>query len=117
MATSQQGYVIWQKKRRTTTTSENVVVGSMERSAWMKVLIYPAFATLACLMTAFYVGDQTLFHDDVTRRMLVSLIVAGTVVLLYHIRHSLKTGNGQIVLIFGGILVHLALLRTTLLSD
>jgi len=100
-------------KKRRTTTSGNAMVDSMERSIWMKVIIYPAFAALACLITAFYVADQTLFQDDVIRRMLVSLIVAGTVILLYHIRHSLKTGNGQVVLIFGGILVHLVLLRTT----
>jgi len=101
------------KKRRTTTTSENAMVDSMERSVWMKLIIYPAFTALACLIAAFYVSDQTLFHDDVTRRMLMSLIVAVAVILLYHIRHSLKAGNGQVVLIFGGILVHLVLLRTT----
>ena len=29
------------KKRRTSTASENAVVGSMQRSVWMKLLIYP----------------------------------------------------------------------------
>ena len=99
------------KKRRTSTTSENVVVDSMERSVWMKLLIYPVFASLVCLITAFYVSGNTLFHDAGIRRSLICMILAAAVVLFYHIRHSLRVGNGRVVLVFGGILVHLALLR------
>lgn len=101
------------KKRRTSTTSENVVVDSMERSVWLKLLIYPVFAALVCLITAFYVSGETLFHDEGMRRSLICMILSASVVLFYHIRNSLKTGNGRVVLVFGGILVHLALLRAT----
>lgn len=101
------------KKRRTSTTSENVVVDSMERSVWMKLLIYPVFAALVCLITAFYVSGETLFHNEGMRRSLVCMILSASVILFYHIRHSLKVGNGRVVLVFGGILVHLALLRAT----
>ncbi|MFK7909522.1 MAG: HD family phosphohydrolase [Akkermansiaceae bacterium] len=101
------------KKRRTSTTSENAVVDSMERSVWMKLIIYPIFAALACLITAYYVSGDTLFHNEGLRRSLVAMILAASVILFYHIRHSLKAGNAQVVLIFGGILVHLALLRAT----
>ncbi|MCP5535590.1 MAG: HDIG domain-containing protein [Akkermansiaceae bacterium] len=101
------------KKRRTSTTSENAMVDSMERSVWMKLLIYPAFAALVCLIAAFYVSDQTLFHGSGMRRSLICMILAAGVVLIYHTRHSLKIGNGQVVLIFGGIVVHVALLRAT----
>ncbi len=99
------------KKRRTSTVSENKVVDSMERSVWMKLLIYPIFAALACLITAFYVSGDTLFHGQGLRRSLICLILAAAVVLFYHIRNSLKIGNGKVVLVFGGILVHLTLLR------
>jgi putative nucleotidyltransferase with HDIG domain len=99
------------KKRRTSTTSENSVVDSMARSVWMKVLIYPAFAGLVCLITAFYVSDVTLFHESGMRRTLICLILSAGVILIYHIRHSLKVGNGRVVLVFGGVLVHLAILR------
>ncbi len=101
------------KKRRTTTNSENVVVDSMENSVWMKLLIYPGFAVLACLIVGFYVSGDTLFHDNAMRRSLVCLILTAAVITLYHIRHSLKVGNGQVVLVFGGILVQLAILRAT----
>ena len=100
------------KKRRTTTASENAMVGSMERSVWVKLLIYSAFAALVCLITAFYVSDQTLFHENGIRRTLICLILTGAVILIYHIRHSMKVGNGQVVLVYGGILVHLVLLRS-----
>ncbi|MBT8036766.1 MAG: HDIG domain-containing protein [Verrucomicrobiae bacterium] len=99
------------KKRRTTTASENAMVDSMEHSAWMKLLIYPIFAVLVCLITVFYISDQTLFHDNGIRRIFVCLILAGAVILFYHIRHSLKGGNSQVVLVYGGVLVHLVLLR------
>lgn len=99
------------KKRRTTTTSENVVVGSMERSVWIKLLIYPSFAAVMCLIVAFYISGDSLFYDNGLRRAVVCLILSAAVVLFYHIRHSLRGGNGQVVLVFGGILVQLALMR------
>ncbi len=101
------------KKRRTSTASENKVVDSMERSVWMKLLIYPIFTALACLITAFYVSGETLFHGQGLRRSLICMILAASVILFYHIRNSLKIGNGQVVLVFGGILVHLTLLRAS----
>ena len=99
------------KKRRTSTTSENVVVDSMAHGVWMKLLIYPAFMAFACLIAAFYVSENTLFYDQGFRRTVVCMILAASVILFYHIRHPLQVSNGKVVLVFGGILVHLALLR------
>lgn len=99
------------KKRRTSTTGENVVVDSMQRSAWLKLLIYPAFAVLACLLVAFYVSDQAIFHDSAIRRSILCLIITSGLILIYHTRHELSFNNGRVALIFGGILVHLVLLR------
>ncbi|MBT8043889.1 MAG: hypothetical protein KJO79_02965, partial [Verrucomicrobiae bacterium] len=101
------------KKRRTSTTSENAVVDSMERSAWMKLLIYAVFSCSVCLIAAFYVSEETLFHNSGLRRSLICMILCAAVILVYHTKESLRVGNARVVLIFGGILVHLALLRAT----
>ncbi|MGB1260615.1 MAG: HD family phosphohydrolase [Akkermansiaceae bacterium] len=99
------------KKRRTSTTGESAVVDSMERSVWMKLLIYPAFAALVCLLAAFYVSDGVLFHGSGMRRSLLCMALCAAVVVLYHTRNTLKVGNGEVVLVFGGVVVHLAMLR------
>jgi len=99
------------KKRRTTSGSS--VVDSMENSVWMKLVIYPIFAALACLIAAYYVSGDTLFNGDAMQRTLVCLILCGAVILFYHIRHTVSVGNGRVTLVFGGIIVHLALLRVT----
>jgi len=101
------------KKRRTTSASESAVVSSMERSIWIKLLIYPAFVVLSCLVVGFYVCADTLFCEDELRRVLICLILSAIAVFFYHIRHSSKVRNGKVVLVFGGILVHLMLLRAT----
>lgn len=99
------------KKRRTAAASESAMVSSMERSLWIKLLIYPVFLALSCLIVAFYTADQVLFVHDEIRRILICLILGAISIFFYHIRHTSKVRNGKVVLIFGGILVHLALLR------
>ena len=72
------------KKRRTSTTSENAVVDSMQRSVWLKILIYPLFAALVCLLVAFYRSEDTLFSDSGLRRGMLCLIVTAGLILIYH---------------------------------
>ena len=99
------------KKRRTSTASENAVVGSMQRSVWMKLLIYPAFTALICLIVAFYRSDHTLFHDSGLRRGLLCIIVSAGLILIYHTRQTLNYANEKVALVFGGIAFHLVLVR------
>ena len=99
------------KKRRTSTASENAVVGSMQRSVWMKLLIYPAFTVLICLIVAFYRSDHTLFHDSGLRRGLLCIIVSAGLILIYHTRQTLNYANEKVALVFGGIAFHLVLVR------
>ena len=99
------------KKRRTSTTSENAVVGSMQRSVWMKLLIYPSFTALICLIVAFYRSEHTLFHDSGLRRGMLCIIVSAGLILIYHTRHALNYANEKLVLVFGGIAFHLLLVR------
>ncbi|MGB2403140.1 MAG: HD family phosphohydrolase [Akkermansiaceae bacterium] len=99
------------KKRRTSTTSENAVVGSMQRSVWMKLLIYPAFTAFICVVVAFYRSDHTLFHDSGLRRGMLCIIVAAGLILIYHTRHALNYANEKVLLVFGGIAFHLLLVR------
>lgn len=101
------------KKRRTTAARESAVVNSMESSLWIKLLIYPAFMVLSCLVVAFYNVEETVFHQDEIRRVLVTLVVSTIAVVFYHVRHTTYVRNGKVLLVFGGILVHLALLRAT----
>jgi len=102
------------KKRRTSTTSENAVVDSMQRSVWLKILIYPLFAALVCLLVAFYRSEDTLFSDSGLRRGMLCLIVTAGLILIYHTRHALNYANEQVALVFGGIALHLALVRLSM---
>ena len=102
------------KKRRTTSASESAVVNSMDRSIWLKMLIYPVFAALSCLVAVTYNADGVLFSGDEMRRGLVCLILSVVAVFYYHIRHSAQVRNSKVVLIFGGVLVNLALVRATI---
>ena len=102
------------KKRRTTSASESAVVNSMDRSIWLKVLIYPVFAVLSCLVVVTYNADGVLFCDDEMRRGAVCLILSVLAVFYYHIRHSAQVRNSKVLLIFGGVLVNLALIRATI---
>lgn len=77
----------------------------------MKMLIYATFAALACLLAAFYVSDQVLFYESALRRSIICLIVSAGIVLIYHTRRELRFDNDKVVLIFGGILLHLAMVR------
>jgi len=98
-------------KKRRTTKSGSTVVDSIEQSVWMKLLIYPVFAALACLLVAYYSASDILFNGQAMQRTLVCLILVAGVILFYHIRHTVRVGNGRVALVFGGVLVHLALLR------
>jgi putative nucleotidyltransferase with HDIG domain len=99
------------KKRRTTSASESAVVDSMERSVWIKLLVYPIFVVLTCFIIASHKSKDVLFYNDGFHRMLICSILSLLAVFFYHIRHDMKIRNGKIVLVFGGILVHLVLLR------
>lgn len=101
------------KKRRTTSASESAMVSSMERSIWMKMLIYPLFTLFTCLIIGLYVADDILFGMDEVRRVLICIIISAISICYYHIRHSASVRNGKVVLLFGGVLVHLILLRAS----
>lgn len=98
-------------KKRRTTKSGHAVVDSMEQSVWMKFLIYPIFAVLTCLTLAYYTCEGIIFDGFAMQRTLVCLILVASVILFYHLRHTVRVGNGRVTLVFGGILVHLILLR------
>ncbi len=100
-------------KKRRTKTSGSTVVGSMEQSGWVKLLIYAVFAALVCLTMAYYSSEGILFDGQVIQRILMCLILVAGVILFFHMHHSLQVRNGSVALVFGGVLVHLILLRLT----
>jgi len=73
-------------KKRRTAKSGSGVVDSMEQSIWIKLLIYPVFAVLACLVVAFHVSEGLLFFDEAIQRTLICLILVAGVILFYHLR-------------------------------
>lgn len=97
------------KKRRTATKGENVVVESMERGLWVKFLIYPLFITFVLLLVPVSIFVDVLYGDDVFKRSIICLVLCLAMMLYYHIRQSVKVKNDRIVLVFGSILVNLAL--------
>ncbi|MGJ8677364.1 MAG: HD family phosphohydrolase [Akkermansiaceae bacterium] len=100
------------KKRRTVAKGESAVVESMENTLWMKFLIYPIFAALICFIVSFSDAAGVLFHDDLARRTGASLIISAVLILYYHIRESIRVKNGEVVLVFGSILINLLLIWT-----
>ena len=101
------------KKRRTTAASEGVVANTMERSLVVKLFLYPAFVVLISFVVGFYNHENVLFHQDMPKRLLVCVIVSFIAIAFYHIRHSTKVKNSKVVLVFGGIVAQLVLLRVT----
>jgi len=101
------------KKRRTTAASEGVVANTMDRSLWIKLFVYPLFMGFTAFVVGGYRHGDVLFHVDQPRRLLVCVIVSAIAIAFFHIRHSSRVRNGKVVLVFGGILIQLALLRVT----
>jgi len=97
------------KKRRV--HSENPVIQALEDSRWVKLALYSTFA-VSCGVMVLKAAPDTSFANDPLRGGLYGLIIAVAAILMFQV--SLQTScrrNSRVVLVMGGLLVHLALLR------
>lgn len=97
------------KKRRV--HSENPVVQALEESRWVKLALYTTFA-VSCGVMTLKSSQGTSFAGEPLKGALYGFIIAVTAVLMFQV--SLQTScsrNSRVVLVLGGLLVHLASLR------
>ncbi len=77
----------------------------------MKLALYSTFA-VSCGVMVLKSSPDTSFANDPLRGALYGLIIAVAAILMFQV--SLQTScrrNSRVVLVMGGLLVHLALLR------
>jgi hypothetical protein len=97
------------KKRRV--HSENPVIQALEDSRWVKLALYATFA-VSCGVMVLKSSQGTSFANDPLKGAIYGFIIAVAAILMFQV--SLQTScrrNSRVVLVLGGLLVHLALLR------
>ncbi len=100
------------KKRRV--HSENPVIQALEDSLWVKIALYATFA-VSCGVMTLKASQGTAFADEPLKGSLYGFIIAVTAVLMFQV--SLQTScrrNSRVVLVLGGLLFHLAMLRVVM---
>ena len=97
------------KKRRV--QSENPVIQALEDSLWVKLAFYATFA-VTCAVMVLKSAETTSFANEPLKGTLYGMVIAVGAVLMFQV--SLQTSchrNSRVVLVLGGLLVHLACLR------
>jgi putative nucleotidyltransferase with HDIG domain len=98
------------KKRRT--RSETGLLARLERSIWLRALLLLAFVLTAGWMT-LQASDETTLAGRGVQGGLVGLVLALSAVIMFRINYDqTAVRTGRITLLFGGILLHLFLLRS-----
>src|SRR4051794_34461484 len=97
------------KKRRV--HSENPVIQALEDSLWVKLALYATFAVgSAVLVLKSFPG--TAFASDPMMAGVYGLVIAITAIVMFQV--GLQTScrrNSRVVLVLGGLIVHLIMLR------
>lgn len=90
------------------------MIQALEESLWVKLALYATFA-VSCGVMALKASQGTAFSDEPLRGAIYGFIIAVTAVLMFQV--SLQTSchrNSRVILVFGGLLAHLALLRVVM---
>jgi putative nucleotidyltransferase with HDIG domain len=96
------------KKRRTQT--DGLVASTLDRSVVLRISIYGAFAAVMGLLV-MGAGRQDGPALEAGQGILVSLLVLIMVVMVFEMSHrGVARRNGQVLLVFGGLALHLALI-------
>ncbi len=97
------------RKRRV--HAENPVALILDRSVWVRALLYLLFAVGVAVIVLKAASD-TNFADEPLRGALFGFVIAATAVAIVQANHEIVAQrNGRIILVFGGLAGHLALVR------
>ena len=97
------------KKRRV--YSENPVVQALEDSRWVKGALFATFA-VACGVMVLRSAEYSSFASEPLKGAVYGLVLAVAAIVMFQV--SLQTScrrNSRVVLVLGGLLVHLVCLR------
>jgi cyclic-di-AMP phosphodiesterase PgpH len=97
------------RKRRV--HAENPVALTLDRSVWVRVMLYLLFAAGVGVMV-LKSASVTNFADDPLRGALFGFVIAATAVAVVQANYDIVSQrNGRILLVFGGLAGHIALVR------
>lgn len=100
------------KKRRV--YSENLMVQTLENSIWLKLVLYLAFAVLTALL-ALRTCEGTVFYTSPLQGALYAFVIAATAIVFFQFSiDKAHRRNSRLLLVFGGLLVHLTLIRAAI---
>lgn len=96
------------RKRRT--SRDDTLAHTIGRSGWVRLSLYALFLG-TCGVLALGGGGPD-FDAEHARRVLVGVVVGLTAIILFEVQHRDAAGsNARVVLVLGGLLLHLVLLR------
>jgi putative nucleotidyltransferase with HDIG domain len=91
--------------------AENAVALTLDRSPWVRLALYLVFIVGIAVM-AMKAAAVTNFAEDTGRAALFGLVIAVTAVAVIQANHeSVAERNGRVILVFGGLAGHVALVR------
>jgi len=100
------------KKRRV--HNENPVIQVLEDSIWVKFALYATFA-VSCAVMVLKSAPGTSFANDPLKGAMYGLVIALTAIVMFQV--SMPTTcrrSSRVVLVLGGLLIHLALVRVAM---
>lgn len=90
---------------------ENPVALTLDRSLWVRWSLYLIFIVGVGVMV-MQAASGTNFADDPSRAALFGIIIAATAVAVIQANHEgVAERNGRVILVFGGLAGHIALVR------
>lgn len=108
---AQQGLSSGRKRR---VHSENPLIQALEDSFWVKLSLYATFA-VTCSVLVLKAPPNSLVSPDPLRGAVFGLVISITAIVMFHI--SLQNSchrNSRVVLVLGGLIAHLTLVRLSL---
>lgn len=101
----------WLSGRRRRVRQTNPLLRAMEHSVWIKFTLHAAFV-LVCFLMVFDAGPGTAFAAEPLKGGVYGLVLALTaVVMLESGLRDLCRRNSRVLLVLGGLLAHLVLVR------
>jgi len=98
------------RKRRT--SRDDTLARSLGRSAWVRIALYTLFIVACGALTIGTVDLDTFDNEEQRRLLLITLMVALTACVLFQVQHrEISRSNSRLILVFGGLALHLLLLR------